>query len=132
MAMREADYYPILAKWMKKHFQCFKIGITVGTRYSRADVVGVRDTGGANSGAVELIVIEVKRGKEPFATASGQAAGYSVYANRVYLADVRKASFTPSELGIASNLGVGLIAIVNKRPKEVLSSRAQTNYSNVV
>lgn len=121
--MLEFDYYPILENWMKIHFRCFKTGINVGTSYSRADVVGVRGTGGENSVEIELIVVEVKRGKEPFATASGQAAGYSVYANRVYLADVREGGFTPSEREIASNLGVGLIAITKKRPKEILSSR---------
>jgi hypothetical protein len=121
--MREAELYPILANWMKKHFRCFKAGGPVGTRYSRADVVGIRDTGGGNSGEVELIVIEVKRGTEPFATASGQAAGYSVYANRVYLADVREQGFTVEEREIASNLGVGLIQVRSRKPQEVLSSR---------
>jgi len=123
--MKEAELYPILAKWMKRHFQCFKTKTTVGTRYSKADVVGARDTGGENSGEIELIVIEVKRGNEPFATASGQAAGYSVYGNRVYLADVREKGFTPGEREIASNLGVGLIQIRGKPPKasEMLSSR---------
>jgi hypothetical protein len=121
--MKEAELYPILATWMKKHFRCFKAGGPVGTRYSRADVVGIRDTGGGNSGEVELIVIEVKRGTEPFATASGQAAGYSVYANRVYLADVRAQGFTVEEREIASNLGVGLIQVRRRKPQEILSSR---------
>jgi hypothetical protein len=121
--MKEAELYPILANWMKKHFRCFKAAGPVGTRYSRADVVGIRDNGGGNSGEVELIVIEVKRGTEPFATASGQAAGYSVYANRVYLADVREQGFTVEEREIASNLGVGLIQVGRRKPQEVLSSR---------
>jgi hypothetical protein len=121
--MKEAELYPILANWMKRHFGCFKAAGPVGTRYSRADVVGIRDTGGGNSGEVELIVIEVKRGTEPFATSSGQAAGYSVYANRVYLADVRERGFTVDEREIASNLGVGLIKIRSRKPQEILSSR---------
>jgi hypothetical protein len=119
---RESDFYPILEKWIKKHFHCFHTGSTVGTTYSKADVVGIRDTGGENSGDVELIVIEVKGGKEPFATASGQARGYSVYANRVYLADVREKGFTPSEIEIASYLGIGLIRIQGKKCQEILSS----------
>jgi hypothetical protein len=121
--MKESELYPILAKWMKKYFRCFKAAGPVGTKYSRADVVGIRDTGGANSGEVELIVIEVKRGTAPFATASGQAAGYSVYANRVYLADVREQGFTVEEREIASNLGVGLIQVRKRKPQEILSSR---------
>jgi hypothetical protein len=120
---REPELYPLLAKWMHKHFQCFKTRTNVGTTHSRADVVGIRDTGGDNSGEVELIVIEVKRGREPFATAAGQAVGYSVYANRVYLADVRPGGFTAGHLDIASNLGVGLINVVGSTPKEILSSR---------
>jgi hypothetical protein len=32
--MREADYYPIVERWMKKHFGCFKTRINVGTTYS--------------------------------------------------------------------------------------------------
>jgi hypothetical protein len=120
--MKESELYPILATWMKRHFGCFKAAGPVGTKHSRADVVGIRDTGGGNSGEVELIVIEVKRGTEPFATASGQAAGYSVYANRVYLADIRERGFTVDEREIASNLGVGLIKVKGGKAQEVLSS----------
>jgi hypothetical protein len=123
---READYYPIVARWMEKRFQCFKTRKNVGTTYSHADVVGARDSGGEHSGDVELIVIEVKAGNERFATASGQAVGYSVYANRVYLADVREQGFKSAELDIASNLGVGLIQISGTKCTEVLSSRHPT------
>src|SRR5690606_26168688 len=112
---RESDLYPVLANWMAKHFRCFKTGTNVGLRYSRADVLGVRDVGGSLSGEIETIVIEVKRGNEPFATASGQTLGYRVYANRVYLADERSAGFSQNELHIASSLGIGLIQIANAR-----------------
>lgn len=78
--------------------------------------------GGDLSGDVETISIEVKRGSEPFATACGQALGYKIYANRVYLADVRKDSFSYDEIGIASQLGIGLVQIKNGRCKEILSS----------
>ncbi len=63
-----------------------------------------------------------KPGTEPFATASGQALGYSVYANRVYLADFRTEGFRPSELEIANHLGIGLIQLSKNRCREVLSS----------
>jgi hypothetical protein len=107
---------------MKRHFLCFKTGINKGLRHSRVDVVGVRDIGGELSGDVETIVVEVKKGASPFATASGQTFGYNVYANRVYLADVRENMFTQDELQIASHLGIGLIQIRDKKCTEVLSS----------
>lgn len=107
---------------MVRHFKCFKSDINVGLQYSRADVLGVRDVGGSLSGDIEAIVIEVKRGMEPFATASGQALGYRVYANRIYLADERQRGFTHSELDIASHLGIGLIQVNGNTCREVLSS----------
>ncbi len=110
---------------MKRHFRCFATGINTGLKFSRVDVVGVRDVGGDLSGEVESIVVEVKRGTEPFATASGQALGYRVYANRVYLADWKEKPFSIDEIHIASHLGIGLIQIHpngSKKCTEVLSS----------
>jgi len=107
----EKTYYPIVAKFLLKSYQCFKTQTNAGLRYSRADVIGIRDTGGDFTGEIETIIIEVKRGSEAFATASGQAYGYTVYANRVYLADKRITNFTPLEVQIASHLGIGLIKI---------------------
>jgi hypothetical protein len=119
---RESDSYPAVEKWMKKYFHCFKAATNVGLRYSRVDIIGVKDVGGDLSGEIETIAVEVKRGTEPFATASGQALGYHVYANRVYLADRRERKFNPSELEIASHLGIGLIQITGAKCREVLSS----------
>ena len=45
-----------------------------------------------------------------------------MYANRVYLADLREKGFTQDEILIASNLGIGLIQIKGKKCLEVLSS----------
>jgi len=118
----EARLYPIVEKWMKKHFQCFQTSKNTGLRHGRIDVLGVRDVGGDLSGDVETISIEVKRGTEPFATASGQALGYKIYANRVYLADVRSDSFSHEEIKIASHLGIGLIQIKHGKCTEVLTS----------
>jgi hypothetical protein len=89
---------------------------------SRIDIVGIRDTGGDLSGEVETIAVEVKRGSFPFANACGQTLGYNVYANRVYLADLRAAPFTATELHIASHLGIGLIQIKADKCIEVISS----------
>jgi hypothetical protein len=118
----ESAFYPILEKWMVKHFRCSKSAINVGLQYSRVGVLGVRDIGGSLSGDIETIVIEVKRGTEPFATASGQTLGYQVYANRVYLADQRADGFAQSELEIASHLGIGLVQIRGSACREILSS----------
>lgn len=118
----ESELYPLLRKWMVRQFRCFKSGINVGLQYSRADVLGIRDVGGSLSGDIESLVIEVKRGTQPFATASGQAFGYKVYANRIYLADERQHGFTHSELDIASHLGIGLIQVRGNICREVLSS----------
>lgn len=107
---------------MCKHFRCFRSACNVGLRHSRVDILGVRDVGGILSGEIETICIEVKRGTEPFATASGQALGYSIYAQRVYLADFRDTSFKPNELDIASHLGIGLIQLSGNKCAEVLSS----------
>jgi hypothetical protein len=126
---RESELYPLLEKWMMRHFRCFKTGINVGLQYSRADVLGLRDVGGSLSGDVESIVIEVKRGTEPFATASGQALGYRVYANRVYLAVEHQSGFTHSELDIASHLGIGLIQVKGNSCREVLSSPTISPFS---
>src|ERR1044072_6008390 len=118
----ERDLYPIVERWMRKHFHCFKTVVDKGLRYGRIDVLGVRDVGGDLSGEVETIAIEVKKGNTPFAKASGQTLGYRVYTNRVYLADLRQESFTTDEIHIASNLGIGLIEIRGKTCKEILSS----------
>lgn len=119
---KEKTLYPIVRCWLERHYKCFETRINTGLRHSRIDVVGIRDVGGDLSGEVEAIAVEVKRGTEPFATASGQTLGYHVYANRVYLADFRTEPFTLDQISIASHLGIGLIQIKGKRCIEVLSS----------
>jgi hypothetical protein len=107
---------------MRRHFGCFQTAINKGLRHSRIDIIGVRDVGGDLSGEIETIAVEVKRGSFPFANGCGQTLGYNVYANRVYLADVRPSSFTRDERQIASHLGIGLIQIRRTRCHEILSS----------
>lgn len=118
----EKTLYPVIARWLKRTHRCFATATNTGLRYSRPDVIGIRDVGGELSGEVETILVEVKRGTQPFATASGQTSGYKVYGNRVYLADLRTTPFTLEELHIASHLGIGLIQIRGTRCYEVLSS----------
>lgn len=85
----------------------------------------LRDAGGRLSGRAEVISIEVKRGRQPFATTVGQASGYSVYADRTYLAEYRPDGFDDNQISIASRLGVGLIQLTGEeevRITEVLSA----------
>src|SRR5437870_13771626 len=81
----EKTLYTLVARWMRRHFLCFRPAINKGLRYRRIDVLGIRDMGGDLSGEVETIAVEVKRGSTPFSNACGQTLGYRVYANRVYL-----------------------------------------------
>lgn len=124
----EAELYPWVQGWMKTRFRCFHTAVNSGLAFSRIDVAGLRDIGDDLSGAVEVISVEVKRGTEPFATAVGQALGYRVYANRVFLAEFLDSGkeHSPQKVAIASHLGVGLIEIRRKGQKfackEVLSS----------
>lgn len=111
MREKEQSLYPIVANFLAKSHQCFRTAMNEGLRYSRADVIGIRDIGGDLTGEIETIIVEVKRGTEAFATSSGQAFGYTVYANRVYLADKRLHGFSQEEIQIANHLGVGLICI---------------------
>jgi hypothetical protein len=74
------------------------------------------------SGEAETIAIEVKLGEKHFATACGQAAAYTLYANRVYLAQTRTHPFSLKELEIGSHLGVGLIHLGPNRIRESLSA----------
>ena len=110
-ALPEKDYYPKVATWAEKQLGCFATRTDTGLRHGRIDVVGLRDTGGTLSGRSEVIAIEVKRGTQPFATCVGQASGYSIYADRCYLAEFKPAGFSDDEQSIAARLGVGLIQI---------------------
>ena len=97
----EKDLYPIVEQWMKKHLRCFRVESNAGSTHSRPDVFGVRDIGGDLSGEVQTIAVEVKKEGPPFATMSGQTLGYNVYANRIYLAQLRKQAFTIDQMDIA-------------------------------
>lgn len=121
----EKTLYDGIEQWMRKEHRCWATGQNTGPRVGRIDVVGVRDIGGDLSGRSEVIAIEVKAGRQPFATCAGQAHGYSVMADRCYLADVRPGTppFNETELLIAGRLGIGLIAIhTSGRIREVLTA----------
>ena len=122
---REAQFYEPVRSFLKRRFHCFATALNTGSKFGRVDVVGIRDIGGELSGEIEIIAVEVKGGNQAFNTATGQAYGYSVYAERCYLADLRPGvkPFTLEEIDIASRLGVGLLAIrTNGNVAEVLTS----------
>lgn len=121
----EAELYPVVERWVKRHFGCWQTGTNTGPRVGRIDVAGVRDIGGDLSGRSEVIAVEVKAGRQVFATSAGQAHGYSVMADRCYLADLRSGAtpFSEDEILIASRLRVGLAAIRGSgRIDEVLTA----------
>lgn len=59
------------------------------------------------------------------------ALGYKIYANRVYLADVRNNSFSYNEIRIANHMGIGLIEIKNNHCREILFSPAYVPMSSM-
>lgn len=77
----EKKLYPVVIRWMRRHFGCFVTAVNRGLRHGRIDIIGLRDVGGDLSGEVETIAIEVKRGAFPFANGCGQTLGYKTYAN---------------------------------------------------
>jgi len=123
--MKESKLWPIVEKFTKQHFRCFKTGINKGLQnFGTVDIIGIKriikDVGSSN----EIIAIEVKTESSKFCKKVGQALGYSIFANRCYLAVYfnGKDKFTDDQKNIANKLGVGLIEIRGKKCKEVLTS----------
>ena len=108
--MSERDLYPSVERWLAERYECIDTFVDKGITYGRIDVSGIRHVGGHLTGASEFVAVEVKTDRQGFGTAVGQAAGYSVYADRCYLAAVRpEGGFDTDELAIAGHLGVGLL-----------------------
>lgn len=42
----EREYYPLVAKWLKRHFLCFKVAVNKGLRYGLIEVIGIRESVG--------------------------------------------------------------------------------------
>jgi hypothetical protein len=122
--MKEERLYGLVGKFLQKELKCFIMGIKVGSKYvGFADVVGVRDVGGAHSEDIQVMAVEVKPTRYNFAKSLGQALGYSLFANKSYLAVplLAKEKFTLEEKEMATRLGVGLIAIKRSRCREILT-----------
>jgi hypothetical protein len=126
--MDESKYYSTVEKWLREKKGCFYSSPDCGTRYARADVIGVHHIGGDLSTAYELIAVEVKT-DEPFFKSISQAAGYSIFAHRCYLADYEPGDndFTSEQVEIALSLGVGLLKIRSRSQlTECLSAPPRT------
>lgn len=116
--------YPAVQKWAEQVLNCWQVAIDTGPKLGRVDVVGVRDFGGGDlSARTEVIAIEVKRGNAAFAKSAGQALGYSVMADRCYLA--KDGGFRDDELVVAGRLGIGLLEINKGRVFERLTAPPQ-------
>ena len=113
--MLEKELYPAVERFARKTLGCGTTRIDTGLKAGRIDVVGLRHIGAALDGSGEAIGIEVKRGRQPFLSAAGQAASYSAYVDRSYLADWRDDGFSRDERMIAEALGIGLLTISGNR-----------------
>lgn len=127
----EAELYPIIQRWATKS-GCWETRIDVGLKLGRIDVVGIRELGGDLTSRSEVVSIEVKSSSNSrrFAASAGQAHGYSVMADRCYLAIDR--TFDKIETAVASQLGIGLLSISKgHRVTEVLTAPAREPVSDL-
>lgn len=124
---REQRFYRLIQRLLEDDFGCFVTQQTTGVQgVGYADVLGARDIGGEYDSGVEVIAVEVKLSTRNFGKSLGQAHGYSLFANKSYLAVpfTRSDSFTSEQRDEAAHLGVGLIRISGwkkKRSQEVLT-----------
>lgn len=110
-ALSEAALYEPVEKFVRSGMSCWQARTKAGVAdVGEIDVLGVRYAGGELSGQSEVIAIEVKLSTARFAVSAGQTHGYSVVAERCYLAAITE-SFTPTQVLIASRLGIGLVRI---------------------
>lgn len=111
----EAQLYPLVQRWAQRTLGAWEVAVDTGPRIGRIDIVALRDFGGGDlASRTEVIAIEVKRPGQPFAKSAGQAHGYSVMADRCYLAQPAtpgRPAYTDQEKVVASRLGIGLLAI---------------------
>lgn len=86
----ESDYYPFIADFIKKKYNCLSVGINRGyLSLGLVDVIGAYDVGGPFMSDLELMFVEVKTSTNSFGKSIGQALGYSIYGDRCYLSAVR-------------------------------------------
>lgn len=130
--LQESEYYPFVEEFVKNSFSCVATGTNKGyLSLGLIDVAGAYDTGSELHCELEMIIAEVKTSTSSFGKSIGQTLGYSVYAERCYLAVpfVNNAGFTRPQIYMANHLGIGLIRIgtdevgTPRRGEMVLSSK---------
>jgi len=123
--MQESRLYPIVAKFVKKKLGCFYVrNKPTVTKYGAADIVGLRQSAGKYGGSAEVIAVEVKDTTSRILNAAGQAVGYSVMADRCYLA-IRGDTVGEVERELVAQLNTGLIRIGSRGTCEILLTSPQ-------
>jgi hypothetical protein len=124
--MRERNLYPILQEFLKDKLGCFHVARTTGTRYGAIDVVGLRQSSGKYGGNAEVIAVEVKASGSRFLNSAGQVLGYSVMADRCYLALPGLVDESePLESEFAAQLNNGLLRVGPGKKCEVVVTSPQ-------
>ncbi|HEU4390511.1 MAG TPA: hypothetical protein VFV34_22095, partial [Blastocatellia bacterium] len=122
----ERNTYPIVKDFLKEKFDCFHVAGPTGTKYGAIDVVGIRQSAGRYGGNAEVIAIEVKDSGSRFLNSAGQALGYSVMADRCYLALAGPmGDSAPLESEFAAQLSIGLIRVGPGHTCEIILSSPQ-------
>src|SRR5689334_5154390 len=108
--MLEAKLYKKVADFIGKEFDCFHTAEKKGIEQGTVDVVGLRYSMDRFGGTAEVVAVEVKLESATFLKSLGQALGYSVMADRCYLAVHKPYNhhFTVPEKELAAQLNVGL------------------------
>jgi hypothetical protein len=122
--MLESRLYPIVHKFLERKFGCFHVQTQPSVGYGAIDVVGLRQSAGKYGGAAEVIAVEVKATGSRFLNSAGQALGYSVMADRCYLA-IGGDPVGEVEKELASQLNIGLIAIQSGGRCEIVLTSPQ-------
>ena len=111
----EKELYSFVADFLQEAFDCFYVKATpTGTKHGLIDVVGLRQSSGKYGGSSEVIAVEVKSTGDRFLNSAGQALGYSVMADRCYLA-VGGETVGEEKRELAAQLNIGLIHISARR-----------------
>lgn len=107
--------------------------LNLGIGGTRADVIGIKETGYYSQSKIEVIAVEVKNWQQNYTLGNmDQARRASELAHKCYLAAPRK--FKPEEIEAAVEKGIGLFEIIKakKKIKEVLPSSLQNPAENKV
>jgi hypothetical protein len=110
----ESEYYPFIADFIKRKFNCLSVGTNRGyLSLGLVDVIGAYEVGGRFLCDLELMFVEVKTSTSSFGKSIGQALGYSAYGERCYLGIPFEGedTFTDEQVFMADHLGVGLMRV---------------------